>query len=304
MKASRWPHPTAKPASFGKAELDADDPEGENEMAPDDGPDTTTESDQARKASEEDDEPQVTFTDEQKALIEEIVKGRLSRARKKWDKSQDDVRDQLESELRPRLLSPEQLAEYEALRKAKEDAEERRLRDEKKFDELIQKTRADLEAQIAERDSQIRQIQAEREEATQAAAYGALRQEVLSAARRHNAVHEEDVYLLTRDQFGLDEQWNPTIETDESFIMVDGRPKPVSELTIDEFIGAYLADRPHLVKSSETRGSGSGDQSKGYERAPAEGDEDDDPTGVKEIARGVHDKLWPELDRMRQRNIG
>ena len=185
-----------------------------------------------------DDDTEKTFVDGAK----------LSEATK-WSEELQRKLDDIENTFKG--VDPEKYAE---LLKQSEDAEESKLREEEKFDELLQKkTEAMQQAHaqvLAEKDERVKSLEASHRKLL-------IDSEVLSAAAKAGAHNPERILTIVRPHLDLVEKdgvFNPVVKDGKGELRLDQKGEPLS---IQVLLGELTESDGYLFKPRDADGAGS-----------------------------------------------
>ena len=168
------------------------------------------------------------------AAIDRIVKERLDRERKKFEREKAEMLKQYEGLDRD---------EYMKLKQEAEDRENKKLEEAGRFEDLrkkwssdLEKTKADYEAKLADKDATLRRL--------------VLDDKVRNVALKSGVCPEdiEDVLKLTSPSFAMD---------DDGTIRVLGDDGKETTDSLDDFFGKTFKERkPKFYQGSTATGSG------------------------------------------------
>jgi len=174
--------------------------------------------------------------------------GKLSEA-KKWSADLQKRLDDIESKFKG--VDPET---YYDLLKTREDAEDRKLRDEKKFDELLEKKTQALKQDhfhaLAERSERIKSLEASHRKLL-------LDNEVLNAATKAAAHNPEKILAIVRANLDLvekDGSFQPVVKDKKGELRFNKKGEPMS---ISDLLGELTESDGYLFKPSDAGGAGS-----------------------------------------------
>ena len=174
--------------------------------------------------------------------------GKLSEAKKGFENLQKKLDD---IEARFKGVDPDK---YNELVKKIEDAEDRKLRDEKRFDELLEKkTQAMKQVHtlaLAEREERVKSLEASHRKLL-------VDNEVLSAATKAGAHNPEKILSIVRGNLDLVEQdgaFNSVVKDGKGELRFNKKGDPMS---IGDLLGELTESDGYLFKPSDASGGGS-----------------------------------------------
>ncbi|OGQ50716.1 MAG: hypothetical protein A3J24_08305 [Deltaproteobacteria bacterium RIFCSPLOWO2_02_FULL_53_8] len=112
---------------------------------------------------------------------------------------------------------------------------------------------------------------------------------LLRAVTRHNVVAADEVTELLRGKIKVEEDGTLSVSGDSGGVMINSLGAPIS---VDEYVGLWLRERPHHLRPSGLAGAGShparsaGGSSRGYNTA--------DPVSWRNMPREDLDRLLKE----------
>jgi hypothetical protein len=149
----------------------------------------------------------------------------------------DNMMARMKGSLEKKLLRPyEELGDPETLRQLKADAEKRQQEQQLnrgEFEKTLQEKAAKWEAEIAKRDSVIREYK--------------VNTPVLSAAAKYRAVNPDQVRSLLQPHLRLNNDGDVEIVDTKGSVRYDDRGAP---LAVDDLVREFLDSNPHFVSAA------------------------------------------------------
>ena len=149
----------------------------------------------------------------------------------------DNMMARMKGSIEKKLLKPyEDLGDPEHLRQLKSDAEKRAQEQQLKrgeFEKTLQEMAAKKDAEIAKRDSVIKEYK--------------VNTPVLSAAAKYRAVNPDQVKALLQPSLRLNSEGDVEIVDDKGLVRYTDRGAP---LAVDDLVREFLDSNPHFVSAA------------------------------------------------------
>jgi hypothetical protein len=149
----------------------------------------------------------------------------------------DNMMARMKGSLEKKLLKPyEDLGDPETLRQLKADAEKRQQEQQLnrgEFEKTLQEKAAKWEAEIAKRDSVIREYK--------------VNTPVLNSAAKYRAVNPDQVRSLLQPNLRLNNEGDVEIVDSQGSVRYDDRGAP---LAVDDLVREFLDSNPHFVSAA------------------------------------------------------
>lgn len=149
----------------------------------------------------------------------------------------DNMMARMKGSLEKKLLKPyEDLGDPETLRQLKADAEKRQQEQQLnrgEFEKTLQEKAAKWEAEIAKRDSVIREYK--------------VNTPVLNSAAKYRAVNPDQVRSLLQSNLRLNDEGDVEIVDSQGSVRYDDRGAP---LAVDDLVREFLDSNPHFVSAA------------------------------------------------------
>lgn len=149
----------------------------------------------------------------------------------------DNMMARMKGSIEKKLLKPyEELGDPETLRQLKADAEKRQQEQQLnrgEFEKTLQEKAAKWEAEIAKRDSVIREYK--------------VNTPVLNAAAKYRAVNPDQVRSLLQSNLRLNNEGDVEIVDTQGSVRYDDRGAP---LAVDDLVREFLDSNPHFVSAA------------------------------------------------------
>ena len=149
----------------------------------------------------------------------------------------DNMMARMKGSIEKKLLKPyEELGDPETLRQLKADAEKRQQEQQLnrgEFEKTLQEKAAKWEAEIAKRDSVIREYK--------------VNTPVLNAAAKYRAVNPDQVRSLLASNLRLNNEGDVEIVDTQGSVRYDDRGAP---LAVDDLVREFLDSNPHFVSAA------------------------------------------------------
>jgi len=149
----------------------------------------------------------------------------------------DNMMARMKGSLEKKLLKPyEDLGDPDALRQLKADAEKRQQEQQLnrgEFEKTLQEKAAKWEAEIAKRDSVIREYK--------------VNTPVLNSAAKYRAVNPDQVRSLLQPNLRLNNEGDVEIVDSQGSVRYDDRGAP---LAVDDLVREFLDSNPHFVSAA------------------------------------------------------
>ena len=199
---------------------------------------------------------EVKFDEKQQAHFDKTLQKRLGQEQKKWDKEKAGLQTQL-NELSEKVKGGD--------------------KDKDKLKDMIPK--AEFESLKAQLESNLANDKKSLQERIASLLGDKKRGAVIDASVKHNVVDPKVVAKLVEDFIDFDDDGEMFVRKD------DGKPRYGSSgdyMTVSEFLGEYLKDKPVLVKSAAGGGGGSNPS-----KTPAKSGGDVKLSPLEKIAGGL-----------------
>lgn len=117
---------------------------------------------------------------------------------------------------------------------------------------------------------------------------------ILKAVHKHNAVAPDEVAELLHSHIRLEEDGSLSVTGASGGVMINSAG---ALMTVDEYVGHWLSERPHHLRSAGAAGAGS--QSARFSGATVRKHNIDDPAAWRDMPREEFDRLLREGIKVR-----